>query len=164
METPDFNTTIIVDQSPEVAFKAINNVRGWWSEEIEGNTEKLNDEFIYHYEDIHRCTIRLIEVVPNRKVVWYVVKNYFSFTKDNSEWTGTTISFDITEKNNKTHIHVTHHGLVPEYECFEICKAGWTNYINNSLHSLITTGKGLPNATGKPRTREEEGIRAKIKQ
>ena len=74
METPDFNTTIIVDQSPEVAFKAINNVRGWWSEEIEGNTEKLNDEFIYHYEDIHRCTIRLIEVVPNRKVVWYVVK------------------------------------------------------------------------------------------
>ena len=77
MSTSGFTTTILVDQTPEQVFNAITNVRGWWSEEIEGNTAKLNDVFDYHYEDIHRCRIKLIEVTPGKKVAWYVMENYF---------------------------------------------------------------------------------------
>ena len=160
METSDFTTTFLVDQTPEQAFKAITNVRGWWSEEIEGDTEKLNDEFTYHYEDVHYCQIKLIEVIPNQKVVWFVKYNYFKFTKDRSEWTGTKMSFEISEKGNKTEIRVTHHGLVPEFECFDICSNAWTQYIQQSLKNLITTGKGQPNATGKPRTEDEKKLAA----
>jgi hypothetical protein len=158
MTTTDFTTTLFVNQTPSAAFNAINNVRGWWSEEIEGNTEKLNDIFKYHYEDIHRCQIKLIEVIPNQKVVWYVMDNYFKFTKDDSEWKDTKIIFEISEKDNQTQIRVTHLGLVPEYECFEICQNAWTNYIQNSLKNLITTGKGQPNSTGKPRTEDEKKL------
>jgi hypothetical protein len=156
MNTADFTTTLLVDQSPEEAFNAINNVRGWWSEEIEGGTVKLNDEFRYHYEEAHRCKMKLIEVVPNKKVVWVVLENYFNFTKDKSEWTGTKIIFDISENNKKTQIRFTHQGLVPEYECFDVCSNAWTHYIQQSLRSLITTGKGQPNATGKPSTDHEK--------
>jgi len=152
MATTDFTTTILVDQTPEEAFNGINNVSGWWSEEIEGNTDKLNDEFKYHYEDIHRCKMKLIEVVPDKKVVWLVMDNYFKFTKDKSEWTGTKIIFEISKQDNKTQIRFTHLGLVPEYECYEICRDAWSNYIHNSLRSLITTRKGQPNSTGNPRT------------
>ncbi|MCW3116511.1 MAG: ATPase [Chitinophagaceae bacterium] len=158
MTTPDFTTTLLVDQTPEEVFNAINNVRGWWSEEIEGRTEKLNDEFSYHYEDVHYCQMKLIEIIPNEKVVWLVKSNYFKFTKDKSEWTGTKISFEISEKDNKTQVRLTHHGLVPEYECYEICQGAWTNYINNSLRSLITTGKGQPNGKGKPQTEDEKKL------
>ena len=77
MTTKDFTTTIIVDQTSKEVFNAINNVRGWWSEEIEGHTEMLDDVFKYHFEDIHRCQIKLIEVVPYKKVVWLVMDNYF---------------------------------------------------------------------------------------
>src|SRR5258705_6457920 len=100
MESPDFTTSILVDQTPEEAFNAINNVRGWWSEEIEGSGDKLNDEFKYHYEDVHRCQIKLIEVVPNKKVVWLVKENYFNFTRDKTEWEGTKMIFDISRKDN----------------------------------------------------------------
>lgn len=158
MATSDFTTTLLVDETPEVAFKAITNVRGWWSEEIEGNTEKLNDEFTYHYEDVHYCQIKLIEVIPNEKIVWFVKYNYFKFTKDRSEWTGTKMSFEIAKKNGKTEIRVTHHGLVPEFECYDICSNAWTQYIQQSLKNLISTGKGQPNATGKPTTEDEKRL------
>jgi hypothetical protein len=156
MTTPDFTTTLLVNQTPEEAFNAISNVRGWWSEEIEGSTDKLNDEFTYHYEDVHNCKMRLVEVVPGKKVVWLVVNNYFKFTKEKREWTGTKIIFDISKKDSKTQIRLTHQGLVPEYECFDICSNAWTHYIQQSLSSLITTGKGQPNSTGNPRTADEK--------
>jgi hypothetical protein len=158
MTTPDFSTTILVDESPEIAFEAITHVRGWWSEEIEGDTQKLNDEFRYHFEDVHRSHIKLIEVIPNKKVVWLILENYFKFTEDKTEWTNTKVVFDITAKDGQTEVRMTHVGLVPEYECFEICQGAWTNYIQNSLQSLITTGKGQPNGKGKPQTDNERKL------
>lgn len=161
MAATDFTTTILVDQTPEQAFHAINNVRGWWSEEIEGDTTKLHDEFTYHYEDVHYCQAKLVEVIPNKKVVWFIKYNYFKFTKDKSEWTGTKISFEISEKDHKTQIKVTHWGLVPEFECFDICSKAWSQYIQKSLFDLITKGKGQPNSTGNPRTEDEKKIASK---
>jgi hypothetical protein len=161
MKTQDFTTTILVDQTPEEAFNAINNVRGWWSEEIEGNTSQLSDVFNYHYEDIHRCKMKLIEVIPAKKVVWDVLENYFKFTKDKSEWTGTKIIFDISKKENKTQVVFTHHGLVPAYECYEICRDAWSKYIQTSLFDLITTGKGQPNGKDKPQTENEKKLAAR---
>jgi len=145
MKTQDFTATILVDQTPQQVFDAVNNVRGWWSEEIEGDTHKPNDEFTYHYKDVHICRMKLTEVVPNKKVVWQVLSNYFNFTKDKSEWTGTKIIFEISEKKNKTQLQFTHEGLTPDYECYDACYDGWSNYINKSLYGLITTGKGQPN-------------------
>jgi hypothetical protein len=158
MTTSDFTTNILVEQTPEEAFNAVNHVRGWWSEEIEGNTDQLGDVFQYHYEDVHRCQIKLIEVQPNKKVVWLILDNYFKFTQDETEWKGTTVIFDINEKDGKTEVKMTHVGLVPEYECYDICREGWSNYIQNSLRSLITTGIGKPNATGKPQTETEKKL------
>ena len=145
MNTTDYSTTLVVDKTAEEAFNAINNVRGWWSEGIDGNTENLNDEFTYHYKDVHICKMKLIEVIPNKKIIWLVMDNHFNFTKDKSEWKDTRISFDISERDNKTQILFTHIGLVPEYECFDICQNAWTGYVQNSLRNLITTGKGQPN-------------------
>lgn len=155
MNTSDFTTSMLVDQTPKQAFDAINNVRGWWSEEIEGDTDKLNDEFRYHFEDVHNCRMKLIEVVPNQKVVWLVLDNFFKFTEDKTEWIGNKIVFDITEEDGKTEITFTQSGLVPEYECFEVCKNAWTQYVQQSLFSLITTGKGKPNGKEKPATADE---------
>lgn len=145
MTTQDLAFTLLIDQSPEEAFKAINNVRGWWSEGIEGSTEKLNDEFVYRYKDMHYSKQKLTEVIENKKVVWLVTDSYLSFLdKDKSEWTNTTVSFDISRQGDKTKVLFTHHGLTPAVECYSACSNGWNHYLQNSLLPLLTTGKGNP--------------------
>jgi len=161
MMNTDFNTTLVVGQSPEQVFAAINNARGWWSEEIEGTTNKLNAQFEYHFQDVHRAKMKIVELVPNQKVVWLVEDNYFKFTKDKTEWKGTRIIFEISKKGNQTEVSFTHVGLTPQFECYEICRDAWTNYIQHSLKSLITTGKGTPNSAGKPQTDDEKKLGTK---
>jgi hypothetical protein len=160
MKTPDFTTTILVDQTPNQVYDAINNPRGWWSEEIEGRTDKPDEVFDYHFQDIHKCRIKLIELVPEKKVVWLVLENYFNFIKDQGEWKDTKIIFEISREDNKTKLHFTHQGLVPAYECFDICKNAWTQYIQESLYNLVTTGKGQPNNRETPRTEDERKLAA----
>jgi hypothetical protein len=145
MKDQNFTANFRVGKTPEEAFRAIKNISAWWSEEIVGATDKVGDTFDYHYKDIHRCSMRLTEAVPGKRVAWLVTDNYFNFVDDKTEWKGTQIVFDIARKGDKTEVHFTHLGLVPEYECFEICSTSWGSYINGSLKSLIATGKGHPN-------------------
>ncbi|MEP6675298.1 MAG: SRPBCC domain-containing protein [Ferruginibacter sp.] len=146
MTAPDFSTTISVDKTPKEAFDAINNVRGWWTENSEGHSEKINDEFEVRFGDVHYSKQKLIEVIPNEKVVWLVTDSKLNFLKDKTEWTDMTISFDIVKEDNRTIVRFTQSGLVPEIECYSACSNAWSDYINNSLRNLITTGKGQPSA------------------
>lgn len=145
----DFTTRILVDQQPDKVFAAITNVRGWWSEDIEGSASKLNDQFFYHYKDIHQCTIKLTEVIPGKKIVWFVEDNYFKFTRDKEEWIGNRMVFEINRKGDQTELVFTQEGLVPGYECYEVCRDAWTNYVTGSLRDLIVKGKGNPNPKDK---------------
>jgi len=151
-----FSTSFTVDQTPEEVFAAVTNPRGWWSEEIEGDTDKFDAVFDYHFEDAHRCKIKITELVPGKKVVWHVLENYMSFIKDQAEWVNTEMIFEISEKDGKTELKFTHEGLVPTYECYDVCANAWPTYINGSMKDLITTGKGHPNATGRPTTEDEK--------
>lgn len=153
MNDQNITTTLSVDQTPKEAFDAINNVRGWWSGEIEGSTDKLGDEFTYRYKDLHYSKQKVIELIPGKKVVWLVLDSTLNFVEDKSEWNGTKIIFEISKKGNKTEIRFTHAGLVPKHECYNACSDAWGFYINNSLRSLITTkGMGQPNPKEKGRS------------
>ena len=156
MKSQNYTTAFTVDQTPEEAFDAINNVRGWWSGNIEGSTNKLGDEWTYRYKDIHYSKQKITELVPGQKVVWQVLDSYLNFIEDKTEWNGTRITFDIAKKGDQTEIRFSHLGLTPEVECYDACANAWGGYVNSSLRNLIAKGKGQPNrkekAVGKKKT------------
>ena len=144
MKEQDLTIVITVKATAQEAFKNINSVTKWWTENMEGSSEKPGDEFTVRFGDVHLSTQKLVEVIPDKKVVWLVTDSQLNFIKDKQEWTGTKISFEIVEKDNKTTIDFIHHGLIPRIECFNACSNAWGDYINNSLRSLVNTGKGQP--------------------
>lgn len=141
MKTNDFTTTIRVDKTPTEVFNAINQPQNWWSGEFTGSAEKLNDEFTYRYKDLHYSKQRVVEMMPNKKVVWLVTESQLNFIEDKNEWNGTKIIFEIVEKGDKTQVRFIHEGLVPQVECYDACEGAWTDLIQQSLFNFIITGE-----------------------
>jgi len=129
-----------VDEDPEQVFAAINDVRSWWSGDIDGTTDEIGSEFTYTYEDLHHSTQRIIDLVPGRLVTWHVVEASIRFVEDETEWTNTVIRFDITPRGPRTEVRFTHVGLVPDSECFDSCSTAWTYYVGTSLRNRVSGG------------------------
>jgi uncharacterized protein YndB with AHSA1/START domain len=140
----DFTASFVVDQTPEEVFKAINNVRGWWGQDVDGTNAKAGDEFTYRVQDVHYSKLRVIELVPNEKVVWQVLENHMTFVEDQTEWVGTQIRFDIHPRGDQTEVRFAHQGLVQQFECFDVCSNAWSSLMSDSLPKLIAAGQGHP--------------------
>lgn len=145
MTESDFTISFTVDQSPDAVFAAINDVRGWWSGDIEGATDTLGATFTYRYEDVHYSTQTITELASNRLVVWHVDDARLNFTSEPDEWVGTDIKFEILPTDVATEVRFIHKGLRPKLECYEKCTGAWSFYIGDSLRRLIATGAGQPN-------------------
>ena len=144
MKKQDYTASITVNATPQETFNKINSVTKWWTEDLEGSSQKLNDEFVVRFGDVHMSKQKLVEVIPDQKIVWLVTDSKLNFIEDKSEWTGTKISFDLLKVEDKTQINFTHVGLVPQVECYESCVQGWDQYIKGSLLKLLTKGQGTP--------------------
>lgn len=143
----DYSFSIESSNSPKNIFKMLLNVRSWWSglysETIQGNSNKLNDEFTFSAGGgVHYSKQKLVELIPDKKIVWLVTDSNLNFLDKPNEWTETKICFDISNQGDKTIVRFTHLGLVPEIECYESCSSAWSQYIQEFLLPLITKVKG----------------------
>jgi uncharacterized protein YndB with AHSA1/START domain len=157
MSGPNFSVAYTVSQTPEEVFSAINNVRGWWTGEpgAKGTTDKLGAEWTYQFKDLHHTKQRITEFVPGKRVVWLVLDSKLSFVKDQTEWNGSKISFEIAKKGDKTELRFTHVGLVPEAECYEDCSSAWGYFVKGPLRALISKqGKSRTRAKDKGKTKK----------
>ena len=143
MKTQDYSVSIVANATAEEAFKNINNVPGWWTTFFEGHSEKLNDVFTVRFGETF-ITVKIIELIPYKKIRWQVIDCYKHWLKDKKEWKDTTMSWEISIAKNATQISFTHIGLVPGIECYNGCEKAWNFYIKESLFKLLAEGKGIP--------------------
>jgi hypothetical protein len=144
MSGQSYTTSFTVDRTPAAVFDAITDVRSWWLQQIEGDTHHVGDEFSFQVPGIHRSRLRVSELVAGQELVWRVLDNHMSFVDDQTEWIGTEIRFELSAAGGGTEVRFTHEGLVPRYECFDVCSNAWDTYIRGSLRNLVTTGRGDP--------------------
>jgi uncharacterized protein YndB with AHSA1/START domain len=143
MTSNSYTATIEVERSPSEVFSHLTrDVSKWWGgKDLEGRSQDLNDEFTVHHPGAHFSRQRLVEVVPDQKIVWLVTEATLHWLKgDKHEWTNTKMIFEISTRNDKTVIRFTHEGLVPRKECYARCEQGWNMVIEDWLANFIADG------------------------
>ncbi|RYG53470.1 MAG: SRPBCC domain-containing protein [Chitinophagaceae bacterium] len=150
MDGKSFSMGFTVKQSADEVFAAVNNVTGWWTENLEGNSDHLRAEFSVRFGTVHYSRQRITAFEQGKKISWLIIDSKLSFVADQQEWNGTTIHFDIDTIEDKTELRFTHEGLLPDIECYNGCSNAWGGYIRDSLKRLIETGKGTPALKAEP--------------
>lgn len=138
MITQDYHKSVTTTASAEEAFQKIASPSIWWTANIEGSAKNLNDVFAMRTER-DTLTFQVVEVVPNKKLVWLVTDCQMLWLKDTAEWKNTRLVFEISEGNQQTRIDMTHVGLVPGVECYNVCEPGWNNHLS-TLAAWLETG------------------------
>jgi uncharacterized protein YndB with AHSA1/START domain len=136
-----FTYSFYTAKSPEEVFRQLLDIEQWWSglhgETINGESATIGDVFTFEAGGgMHYSKQKLVELVPNKSVVWEVVDSKLTFLNDTSEWTGTHLRFDIATEDNKTKVTFTHKGLVPQIECYHQCSTVWPKYLQQAQQQL----------------------------
>ncbi len=141
MTTSSFTVSIKTSVTPKEVFNLLLDIEQWWSgiygEEIKGESKKMGDEFTFKAGGgAHYSKQKLIELIPNEKVVWLITDSTLSFLSNTGEWINTKIGFTISTEENKTIVTFMHDGLVPQIECYNACSGGWTRYLDKLEEKL----------------------------
>lgn len=70
-----YSVEIELAKSPDDVFDHLIDLSKWWPEEFEGESIELNSEFIFRTGDSHYSKNKVVEFVPDKKLVWLVTES-----------------------------------------------------------------------------------------
>jgi hypothetical protein len=121
LKQQSYSAVIATPLPPQDVFALISDISKWWPNdyEIKGSSVNLNDEFTLTHGDVHYSKHKVIEVIPDKKIIWLITDSRLNaIEKGNNEWTNTKMVFEIELKGDKTVLNFTHLGLVPALKCY----------------------------------------------
>lgn len=145
MSKQSYSREVLVSIKPDLVYQAIaEGIDKWWTE-FSNQALKVGDQLVVRFEKNTFWVMTVSEATPNRSLLWKVVEANHDLEElsKKDEWKGTTIKWEIVAHKNGSKVTLTHQGLVPTLECFEICQADW-DYFLGSLKDYLETGKGKP--------------------
>lgn len=135
MTSKNFEYHFTSSKDKKELFEYLKDPTNWWmgkfEETIDGKSERVNDEFNFLAGGgMHNSTQRLVELIPNKKIVWLVTQATLTFVNKTDEWVGTQFYFELSDNGPQTEVTFVHQGLNPSFECYDGCSSGWTQYLN----------------------------------
>src|ERR1700694_5366666 len=95
----DYHAAMDVKVNAAKAAAAINNVGGWWTENIEGSTKKPGDIFTVSFGETF-VQFKISEMIPEKRIVWRVMDCYLHWLKHKTEWNNTSVVWEISGKKD----------------------------------------------------------------
>ena len=144
----DFQHQLLIHADAATIYNALttqHGLRHWWTTTCHaGQAVGSTIEVLF---GTTRKLLRIAALSPAREVRWECLEAHLDvpgiITKP-AEWEGTTITFTLAPvSENATTLTLTHTGLVPTFQCYEICTAGWQQFLA-SLKAFAEHGKGTP--------------------
>ena len=138
IEAPDYRQAMSLAAAPEVVYAAVSTaagVSGWWMPTTGSGSEGGELRMAMPPGPV---VMRVDTARPFTQVRWSVVTCDFM-----PDWVGTTIEFDLAEREGPTVLDFRHEGLTPRLDCFDQCRQGWEYYLA-SLQAYVETGTGRP--------------------
>lgn len=143
-----YRRQFLLSATPAAVYHALatqQGLRSWWTETCDAATTTVGGKITFRFGPHHKV-MQIENLAPGRELRWLCVEAYLDLPQlqRKNEWVGTQIVFKLTpEEGGKTRLDFEHIGLTPEFECFDICRGGWDQYLG-SLQSLVETGQGAP--------------------
>ena len=139
--TSTFETTAPVDKVYEALTTGIDQ---WWTD-LANAAREIGDTLVI-VADNTRKTFIVKDIVPFHHISWSCVDAYLDIPgiKQKNEWVGTTFLWRMDPIDNGTRLTITHDGLEPELECYQVCAQAWHHFFTESLKGYLETGSGSP--------------------
>ncbi len=130
---------LTIAASPQSVFAALtksDKIVRWWSDEaqVEPEVGSLGEFRFKPPAGVLRFEVA--ELHADEKVRWIS-------RQGPPQWTGTSVTWQLTPIQNGTKLVFTHEGFVQVDEVYEQTRRNW-EYFLNSLKSYVETGKGTP--------------------
>jgi uncharacterized protein YndB with AHSA1/START domain len=133
----DIRINVVIKATPQIVYNALSTqdgLAGWWAKQT---TAKPEVGFVNVFTfGKFRNEMKVTKLVPDKRVEWECINSI-------EEWIGTSISFDLEEKDGKTILRFTHGGWKAVTDTFAGCTYDWARFMT-SLRSLCETGTGTP--------------------
>lgn len=146
MAATNYKNSMTVPASPAAVFSALTTgIAVWWSEDYNGAAAKVGDEFTVRFTGRNTISMRITELVPNKKITWLCTDFYIDVPvelEDKKEWIGTKVIWEISKEGDSTKLDMVHEGLTPVFECWQFCEGGWNRYVG-SLKNVLEGGIGV---------------------
>src|SRR5687767_6359624 len=119
-EGSNFIANVTILASKETVHKLLTEIVGleqWWENPVKGTPGKGgNLRFEFKNSDEH--SVMTVDSATTDKVQWTVIED----TGFNGEWVGTTIEFELLQKDeHHVELRFRHIGLTPDLESYEPC-------------------------------------------
>jgi uncharacterized protein YndB with AHSA1/START domain/DNA-binding transcriptional ArsR family regulator len=119
------------------AVTTLDGVAGWWNPDVTGSPEPGGD-LTFRF-DGPAVVMHVEHVDPAGLVVWTCTASEVF-----DDWVGTSVWFDVRPRPGGGSVLAFRHvGLVPELECFGVCRPGWEQYLP-SLAQFVQGDGGSP--------------------
>ena len=141
----DYQKRIKVNKPVNEVYAAITeHISDWWSNDLAGAAAQAGDSFTISFGKTIK-TFDIIVAIPNEQVVWECVKAYIDMAalKNKAEWVGTKLFWTLNAADQATILTFLHEGLNQHFECYQVCEAGWNQFLG-SLETYLASGKGSP--------------------